>query len=291
MEDVIGVSKNQTLLLMKGIILGMGVIIPGISGGTIMIAFGMYEKMLDDLLKFHIKPYITMGFGALLGVFTGSFAFSYLFEFYRNPTSAFILGCLLMSIPFILKRSKGYTRKDVALFVIGGILAYGLMEMPTLLQAGGLTAFHIFIAGFISSSTMMIPGVSGSAVLIILGIYEEMLLVINGFQLINLSIFVMGAALGVFILAKLLKTLFSIHGSQILFFFSGLILGSSRILFPSELEFLSLITFILGVGVVYKWGNFKYKKNSPFLGRTYKSIKSNIETLSYKIGQVIRRKQ
>ena len=273
MEGVIGVSKKQILLLIKGIILGTGVIIPGISGGTIMMAFGMYEKMLEDLLKFHISPYITIGFGALIGVFTGSFVFSYLFEFHRNPTSAFILGCLLMSIPFILKRSKGYAKADVSLFVIGGILSFILMGMPTLLEGGTISGGQTFLAGFISSSTMMIPGVSGSAVLIILGIYEEMLLIINEFQLLNLAIFMVGATAGVFILAKVLKAIFATHESKIMFFFSGLILGSSRILFPSEFEILSFITFLLGVGIVYKWGNFKYRRNNPFLARTYGSVK------------------
>ncbi|MCC5910362.1 MAG: DUF368 domain-containing protein [Clostridiaceae bacterium] len=273
-KEAMGVSKDQTLLLIKGMILGMGVIIPGISGGTIMMAFGMYEKMLEDLLKFHITPYIAMGIGALMGVFTGSFLFSYLFEFHRNPTSAFILGCLFMSIPFILKRSKGYSRTDIALFAIGGILSFALMDMPTLLEGGGLSGVQTFLAGFISSSTMMIPGISGSAVLIILGIYEDMLLVINEFQLVSLAIFISGAAAGVFILAKVLKTLFSMHGSQILFFFSGLILGSSRILFPSQLGVVSIAAFLLGVGVVYKWGNFKYKNENPFLARTYGKVKS-----------------
>ena len=273
MKEAVEVSKDQTLLLVKGIILGMGVIIPGISGGTIMMAFGMYEKMLEDLLKFYITPYITIGFGALIGVFTGSFIFSYLFEFHRNPTSAFILGCLLMSIPFILKRTKGYAKTDVSLFVIGGILSFILMGMPTLLEGGSLSGGQTFLAGFISSSTMMIPGVSGSAVLIILGIYEEMLLVINEFQLLNLAIFMVGATAGVFILAKVLKALFATHESKILFFFSGLILGSSRILFPSEFEIFSVIAFIVGVGIVYKWGNFKYRSNNPFLARTYGSVK------------------
>lgn len=279
MRQAMAVSKNQMLLFAKGIILGIGVIIPGISGGTIMMAFGMYENMLDDLLKFYIKPYIAMGFGGAFGVLGGSFIISYLFEFHRNPTSAFILGCLLMSIPFILKRSKGYSKKEVSLFAIGGILSFALMEMPTLIHGSSLTAFHIFIAGFISSSAMMIPGVSGSAVLIILGIYENILVLINEFQLAQLSIFVLGAVFGIIILAKVLKILFTAHGNQILFFFAGLILGSSKMLFPSNFDFISILTFALGIWVVYRWGNFKYKKNSPFLGRTYKSIKSSLGKL------------
>lgn len=279
MKHAMEISKNQMLLFAKGIILGIGIIIPGISGGTILMAFGMYENLLDDLLKFYIKPYISMGLGGAFGVLGGSVIISYLFDFYRNPTSAFILGCVLMSIPFILKRSKGYSKKEVSLFVIGAVLSFSLMKMPTLVQGSSLTSFHIFIAGFISSSAMMIPGVSGSAVLIMLGIYENMLVIINELQFLQLSIFVLGATVGIIVLAKILKMLFNSHGNEILFFFAGLILGSSKILFPSKFDFVSIMTFILGIWLVYRWGNYKYRKNSPFLGRTYRSIRSGLKKL------------
>ncbi|ABR46471.1 hypothetical protein Amet_0238 [Alkaliphilus metalliredigens QYMF] len=107
------------------------------------------------------------------------------------------------------------------------MVSFSLLGMPTLLEGGSLSPGQTLLAGFIASSTMMIPRVSGSAVLIIL--------------------------------AKVLKTLFSKYQSQILFFFSGLILGSARMLFLSEFGVLSLITFMAGVGVVYKWGRLKYK--------------------------------
>lgn len=278
-QQAIVISKNQVLLFAKGIILGISIIIPGISGGTIMMAFGMYEKMLEDLLKFYIRPYISMGFGSLIGIFGGSYIFSFLLQFHRNPTFAFILGCLLMSIPFILKRSKGYTKKEILLFIIGCWISFGITKMPTMIQGESLNIFHVFIAGFISSSAMMIPGVSGSAILIILGIYENMLLIVNGFQLINLFIFIIGAILGLVILAKILKTLFTTYGNQILFFFSGLILGSSKMLFPSKIDFISVSFFLLGIGVVYKWGNFKYKRNSPLLGRSIRNIKDILKGL------------
>jgi len=74
-------SKEQSLLMIKGIILGIGMIVPGISGGTILIAFGIYEKMINDLLKFRITPYLVMVIGAVVGIFGGSYGISYLFEF------------------------------------------------------------------------------------------------------------------------------------------------------------------------------------------------------------------
>ena len=276
MREALGVSKEQVLLLIKGIILGMGMIIPGISGGTIIMAFGMYEKLLDDLLKLNIIPYIAMGIGGIIGVFTGSNLFSYLFDFYRNPTSAFILGCLLMSVPFILKKTKKHTRKDIFLFFTGGVLAFILMDMPTLIKGASVSIPQVFLAGFISSSALMIPGISGSAVLIILGIYEEILLIINELQVFKLLVFGLGAILGVLILAKILKSLFAARESEILFFFSGLILGSSRILLPSQLELVSIVTFLVGLAIVYKWGNYKYKKENKFLARTYKKIRKRL---------------
>ncbi|SCX76595.1 DUF368 domain-containing protein [Alkaliphilus peptidifermentans] len=252
-------SKDQALLLIKGIILGIGIIIPGMSGGTILVIFGIYERLIKDILELHFKPYLTMGFGVVIGVFMGGTILSYLFQVYRDPTYTFILGCLLMSIPFVLKRSNGNSVVNLLLLIFGGVVSLSLVSMPPLMEGGSLSIGNTFLAGFISSSTMMIPGISGSAVLIVLGIYEEMLLLIKEIQIANLLIFVIGAFFGVFILAKVLNTLFSKYQSQILYFFSGLILGSSRLLFPSEIGVLTIITFILGGAIVFKWGNFKYK--------------------------------
>ncbi len=247
-------SKAQLILWVRGIILGAGVIIPGVSGGTIMVIFGMYEKMLQDLLRFHIKPYIAMGIGALVGVFAGGALLSFLFENHPDPTYAFILGCLIMSIPFILKRTKGVTNKRLLLLITGVILSVSLLELPTLFMGGALTVPQIFLAGFVSSATMMIPGVSGSAVLIVLGLYESILEAVREFQMVTLVVFVTGAATGVFMLAKVLKTLFGLYMSEILFFFTGLIIGSFRMVMPGAIGFFPLVTFGLGLALVYRFG-------------------------------------
>ncbi|NBG88387.1 DUF368 domain-containing protein [Isachenkonia alkalipeptolytica] len=247
-------SKAQIILWLRGIILGAGVIIPGVSGGTIMVIFGMYEKMLQDLLRFHVKPYIAMGIGVLVGVFAGGALLSFLFDHHPDPTYAFILGCLLMSIPLILKRTRGYTKKRLLLLVTGGILSFSLLELPTLFIGTELTLGQTFLAGFVSSATMMVPGVSGSALLIVLGLYEEILEAVRDFQMGTLIIFVTGAATGVFILAKVLKTLFTLYMSEILFFFTGLIIGSFNMVMPGTIGFFPLVTFGLGLALVYRFG-------------------------------------
>lgn len=219
-----------------------------------MVIFGMYEKMLQDLLRFRMKPYIAMGIGALVGVFAGGALLSFLFDNHPDPTYGFILGCLLMSIPFILKRTKGFTGKRLFLLITGGVLSFSLLELPTLFIGTELTMPQTFLAGFVSSATMMIPGVSGSAVLIVLGLYEAILEAVREFQLRTLIIFVTGAATGVFMLAKVLKTLFGLYMSEILFFFTGLILGSLKMVMPGTIGFLPLVTFGLGLALVYRFG-------------------------------------
>ena len=247
-------SKAQIILWLRGIILGVGVIIPGVSGGTIMVIFGMYEKMLMDLLRFHIKPYIAMGIGALVGVFAGGALLSFLFDNHPDPTYAFILGCLMMSIPLILKRTRGFTLNRWILLITGAVLSFSMLELPTLFIGGELTVAQIFLAGFVSSSTMMIPGISGSAVLIVLGLYESILEAVREFQMGTLLVFVTGAATGVFMLAKVLKTLFALYMSEILFFFTGLIIGSFKMVMPGTIGFFPLVTFGMGLALVYRFG-------------------------------------
>ena len=181
-KQTLGLGKNKIIHLIKGMILGIGIIIPGVSGGTIIMAFGMYEVILEDLLKVRIKPYILFGLGTLMGIFLGSVVIGHLLEFYQNTTLAFILACLLMSIPMILKKSKDYSFTNIILLVLGSILAYVLIHLPAMSQGGPLSIQETFLAGFIASGTMIIPGVSGSGVLIIMGIYEEVLLMLNGLQ-------------------------------------------------------------------------------------------------------------
>lgn len=247
-------SKNQMILGFKGVILGAGVIIPGVSGGTIMVIFGMYEQMLEDLLSLYLKPYIAMGIGAVVGIFGGGALLSYLFDYHPSPTYAFILGCLLMSIPFILKRTRGVTKKRILLLIIGAVLSYSLLELPALFIGGALSPGQTFLAGFVASATMMIPGVSGSALLIVLGFYESILEAVRSFDMMTLLIFVIGAGAGAFILAKVLKTLFALYLSEILFFFTGLIIGSLGMLMPEEIGLLSAASFLVGLALVYRFG-------------------------------------
>ena len=249
-----GQMKHQLYNGLKGILLGAGIIVPGVSGGTILVIFGIYEQLLKDVLSMRFKPYIALVIGAIAGVFAGGAVLSSLFEAYPNPTYGLILGCLLMSIPVILKRTKGMSMKNLSLLVLGGILSFSLLKLPTLFGAGILTVGQTFLAGFVSSATMMIPGISGSAVLIVLGVYEPILLAVREFDVLTLGIFLGGALAGVLLLARILRSLYAQFSSEILFFFSGLIIGALGMVLPPEWNVFSIVSIFIGMLLVYRFG-------------------------------------
>jgi len=252
---------NETHIssLIKGWILGLSFIIPGVSGGTVLVIFGIYDRLLSDILKFKLRSYLVFGIGTILGIFAGSYILTYLFENYRNPTSSFILGCVLMSIPFILRRSEKKAIGNIPLLVLGFVISFILLGFGGTIQKTHLSIWHVFYGGFISSSTMVIPGISGSSVLIVAGIYEQLLYSINNFDVKTILFYLGGALVGLLTVAKLMKLIFSKYESQILYFFSGMIMGSSKMLFPSRLDILSIVAFALGVSLVYECGRDKIK--------------------------------
>lgn len=247
-------GKQQVILGIKGILLGAGIIVPGVSGGTILVIFGMYERLLKDVLSMHFTPYITLVIGAITGVFGGGAVLSYLFEAYPNPTYGLILGCLIMSIPVILKRTKGISIKNLLLMAIGGGLSFSLLRLPVLFGAGPITVGQTFLGGFVGSATMMIPGISGSAVLIVLRIYEPILLAVREFDVLTLGIFLVGALVGVLLLARVLRSLYAMYSSEILFFFSGLIIGALGMVLPPEWTVFSVGSIFVGMFLVYRFG-------------------------------------
>lgn len=68
-KQTLGLGKDKIIQFIKGMVLGMGIILPGVSGGTLIMAFGMYEILLVDVLKFRFRPYLLFGLGALIGIF------------------------------------------------------------------------------------------------------------------------------------------------------------------------------------------------------------------------------
>ena len=220
--------------VLRGMVIGLANVIPGVSGGTMMVSMGIYDKLIYSINHLFKKfkecfkillPYLV---GMLLAIVIGSFALKAAFKNYPLPTNTLFIGLILGSLPFILKEMKGEKIgwQGAAAFV----LLFALVVFLKAVEANNVTAISLNIGtvllmvllGAICSAAMVIPGVSGSMILKTLGYYEPIVTeaipaAIKGITsgnwsavLHNLGIllpFLIGIIAGIFGIAKLIEVL------------------------------------------------------------------------------------
>lgn len=268
--------------IIKGMLIGLANIIPGVSGGTMMVSMGVYEKIIgvvNNLFKDIKKSILTLaplGIGMLLGVAGFSFLIPWCLEVYPFPTSFCFIGLILGGVPAIIKPAKESLHKEgksislahIIAFVFFFALAVGMAAMNETqtssasfeLSVGFMIA--IFFVGVVAAATMVIPGVSGSLVLMILGFYEGLMSSISGFisavfawdwTLIwyyvgVLAPFGIGVIVGIFAVAKLIEFLFAKFPSVTYSGILGLIVASPiAIVIKMGRNNINAVTIILGI--------------------------------------------
>lgn len=242
------------LNLLKGAFIGIALVLPGLSAGTVILILGFYRKLIDDLSAFRIRPYLLMLPGIIGGALAGVYTIGYLLQYHYLPLTAFLLGMLLASIPTVLNIRSGQSILPwPPLFALSGFyLAWFVICEPTrtftVLPPGGI--FHFFLAGTFSSATMLLPGISGSSILIIMNLYDDVIYAISHWQWARLFSLFAGFAAGLFGLARLLSALYRRYSSEISFLLAGLIIGSTRVLLPSAFNTSYLLYALLGMVLV-----------------------------------------
>ncbi|ACB85445.1 undecaprenyl phosphate translocase family protein [Natranaerobius thermophilus] len=243
------------LLSIKGLILGFIMVLPGMSGGSVFVIFGMYEQLIKDLVQFKIKPYMPLMVGMAVGIFLSGLLFSLFFENYRDETAVFLLGCLLASVRALLRDRESFNFARVGLFTIG--IVFGLIlgdePMGVVSSNENVSNGYLFMGGAFSSATMILPGLPGSSVLIAMGIYDTVLFYLRDLVIGKLFVFGVGGVVGISLLVKLLEQVYNRYKDLVLYFFSGLIIGSARALLPYELSLFVVILFITGFIFVWTW--------------------------------------
>ncbi|AOY76398.1 undecaprenyl phosphate translocase family protein [Clostridium formicaceticum] len=249
-------------LMIKGIILGCIIVLPGMSGGTVFLIFGIYENMLKDLAKLNIKPYLPLLAGSIIGIFISGMLFALFFESFRDETAVFLMGCLIASIRPVLKPCEKLNLQGILFFLGGLVIGYYMGGEPIglMVEIEEISWILLMIGGILSSAAMIIPGIPGSSVLIVLGIYDSILYSIKELELFNLIIFGIGSIIGIFLLINILNNIYEKYRSVISYFFAGLILGSSRALLPYSFKPYILLIFAVGFILVWIWSG---KQNAP----------------------------
>lgn len=220
--------------ILKGALIGVANIIPGVSGGTMAVSMGIYDKIISSItnifkqFKKSIITLIPFIIGAAVAIVGLSFAIETLFGKYPLQTSMTFIGLILGGLPVILKKMdrKNIKFQNILIFLLFFALIIGLQLLDgegtqVILKADLQGVIKLLLIGILASATMVIPGVSGSMILMILGYYmpviseiKEFILALKEFDksgiLSGISIllpFGIGIVMGVFAIAKIIEVL------------------------------------------------------------------------------------
>ncbi len=278
-------------LILKGMVMGIANIIPGVSGGTMAVSMGIYDRFIHCLthlfkefkesMKFLIPLFIGIGI-ALVGL---SFIIEPAFEHFPLQTSCLFIGLIVGGLPAICKKVKGkgvkvsYIIPFLIFFAtVVGMAVLGEHEGNAADLSFGLwSVIKLFLVGIIASATMVIPGVSGSMMLLLLGYYNPIISSIKNFVTALVSFDVqgilqgcgvlvpagLGIVVGIFAIAKLIEVIFEKFPTQAYWAIIGLIVASpiavllsvgiSTVTIWSVL--VSIVTFVVGFVIAMKLGD------------------------------------
>lgn len=203
---------------LKGIIVGLGGVAPGLSGSVLLIIFGLYQKTLDalgSLLK-NLKKNISFLLPLVSGMFIGVLLFSKLIDFllnnYQVPTRFCFLGLIIGTLPMVWKEVKkeGFSRKYYLLILLSAVFGTFLFTVNTdeFPQVSDPTLFQSILLGVAVAATAIIPGVDPAVLLSTLGFYEMYVGALANIDLSILIPMVGGLAIGAILISFAISVLF-----------------------------------------------------------------------------------
>ncbi len=241
---------NFAALFAKGVAMGMGDAVPGISGGTIAVITGLYEELIGSIGRIDLTAvallfagqiskcwsringsFLTvLALGILTGLLVSANSVLYLLENYFAPLMGFFIGLVLASTYFMKAQFNGRSWQNL-LAVLLGIAGVTLIStVPQ--QAASISFISVFFYGAIAICAMILPGLSGAFILLVLGIYEFILNALTQFQLSYIAVFGAGCIFGLLAFARLLNWLLGHHRQVSYSFLTGMLVASVVTLWP-----------------------------------------------------------
>lgn len=242
-------------LFLKGVAMGAANVIPGVSGGTIALITGIFDKLIDSIKSFDIvalklffsgrwkelASHINLTFliavfaGVAVSILTLARLFDYLFNNYPIYIWSYFFGLILASVYFVGKTIDKWNFTVVLTIVAGTAIAVLVSVLNPASEDSSL--LYLFICGVVAACSMILPGLSGSFVLILMGNYQ--LVMIDSINSLNLAVLlpvVTGALMGLVIFSHFLSWVFKNFRNQTIGLLSGFIIGSLGILWPWKNE-------------------------------------------------------
>lgn len=282
---------NMFKNIIKGMMIGIANIMPGVSGGTLAVSMGIYDKLIHCIT--HILSEFKESMKFLLPIFAGAgialvaltFVIEALFQYYPIPTNLLFIGLIVGGLPPVVTKVKSH--KLTFGHILAGLLFFALVvgmammgdngSRQVTLNLGIVPMIKLVLVGIIAAATMIIPGVSGSMVLLILGYYQPIIQQITVFctAVITLDMagilhgiaillpFGIGVLIGILGIAKIIEIIFEKYPLYAYCAIIGLIAASPIAIlvcsnfagFSVSVLLISIVTFAAGFGIAIKIGD------------------------------------
>ncbi|WP_168413067.1 DUF368 domain-containing protein [Bacillus salacetis] len=262
----------------RGMIMGASDVIPGVSGGTIAVMLGIYDRLIAAIngifskeWKKHLRFLIPLGIGVVTSILILARLIEWLFEHYPEPTQFLFMGLIIGIIPYLAKKSEmksTFKANHYLLLLIGAVIVASMIffkseESAVIENITAGTYVLLFFSGFIASAAMILPGISGSFILLIIGIYSTVISSISNFQLDVIFVVGIGIILGIIVMSKLIKFFLENYSSGTYALIIGLVIGSIVVIYPgipesTSLIIASIITFLAGLFFARVLGRIEY---------------------------------
>lgn len=267
--------KDCLILFIKGFILGVANVIPGVSGGTLAVSLGLYERGLECVttlfkkFKENLTFIMPIALGIGVAILSTSKLVTYALTNFKAQTIFLFVGLIFGGISLIMKKVKGQKSFfNICVLCIVFIFVLGLNFVKTDTFSISFTNMKIIdyvllaLVGFIASSAMVIPGISGSFVLMVFGYYEMIMATIShlttfkniGRDLIIITVFGIGVLLGILFMAKLITKLIEKNEVRTYFSIMGFVLSSIVVLLIEIGNFKFNFTNIATSILAFLWG-------------------------------------
>ena len=265
----------MTKNILKGIIIGIANIIPGVSGGTMAVSMGIYDKLIHCIshffseLKKNIIFLAPLALGMVIAIIASAFGMEYLFDTFPVQTNFMFIGLILGSLPAIYGKvsdenvKTGHIISAVVFFmvVVGMAMLNGSSGHTTTIDKSFMQVIILFLIGVIAAATMVIPGVSGSMMLLLLGYYNVILESIKEFAVAvvhwNISVigenlfilvpFGIGVIAGAVVISKIIEMVFRKFPLYAYWSIIGLLIASPfAIIIVADLPIITPVRMLTG---------------------------------------------
>lgn len=252
--------RNPVELLVnyaRGLLMGGADVIPGVSGGTVALIVGIYERLIRSIragasalfagarldfsrsrqrfAEVEWRLVLPLGAGIATALVIGARLIPPLLEHSREPVYALFFGLILGSVAVPLRRIDEFRRQELALIAAAAVIAFVLVGLPPQ-EIADPPLTYVFVAAAIAICAMILPGVSGAFLLLVLGVYRVSLEAVTGLNVPYVLTFLAGAVIGLGSFARLLEWLLVHRHALTMAALTGLMIGSVRALWPWQTE-------------------------------------------------------